>query len=146
MTGVDYAAILADARVNGRCAECGTDLDWRLRPRSPFCSEKHRYAFRDRRKYAQNPEAARARARAYYAANREQVLEKAAARRGRSRPPERTTCTECGNPLEGQQRVVCSKRRCRDARWRRLNPEAYQERERKKVIRRREARQKARAA
>jgi hypothetical protein len=48
-----------------------------------------------------------ARASAYYWANRERILEAAAAKRGRVRQPERTTCSECGVVLEGRQRVTC---------------------------------------
>lgn len=141
----EYAAILWAARRSNRCPECGEDITYVSCPRTGFCSEKCYYRFRDRRRYAGDPEAARARARAYYAANRETVLEKAAAKRGRPRPAERTTCEECRESLEGQQRVVCS-RRCQDARYRRLHPEAYAENERRKVARRREARRKARGA
>jgi hypothetical protein len=82
----------------------------------------------------------REKSRDYYAANRERVLAKVAAKRP---VPSPRVCEECGDPLEGRQRVVCSAR-CRDARSRRLNPEAYAERERRKVERRREARRKAR--
>ena len=138
--GVDDAAILAEASRNRRCAECGGDLDWRSVPRSAFCSPRCRYRWRDRRKYAENPERERERSRAYYWRNREAVLEKAAAKRGRPRPPELTNCTECGDELEGQQRVICGKAGCRDRRFKRTNPEAYAERERQKVVRRREAR------
>ena len=100
-------------------------------PRSVFCSDKHRYAFRDRRRLAENPERERERSRRYYAANREAVLAKAAAKRGsgvRDRPE--LVCSECGERLEGRQRVVCSRRRCKDARFRRLHPVAYAAKER----------------
>jgi hypothetical protein len=137
---VDYEAEIAEAKRIRRCAECKTDLDHRVSPRSAFCSDPCRYRFRDRRRYAENPEAQRTRSRAYYAANRERVLEKAAERRGGTRAPQRTTCTECGESLEGRQRVICGKPSCRDRRFKRTNPEAYAERERAKVERRREAR------
>jgi len=129
------------------CVECGGDLPFFPDRKSSrqFCSPKCGYKARDRARYSANPEGERERARAYYWRNREAVLEKAAARRGRTRPPERTTCTECGGPLEGRARIVCS-RRCTDARYRRLHPEKYAELERRKVVRRREARRKARAA
>jgi hypothetical protein len=55
------------------------------------------------------------------------------------------TCEECGVELEGRRRVVCSSR-CRERRFRRLNPEAYGTREAAKVERRREARRRAREA
>jgi hypothetical protein len=48
-------------------------------------------------------------------------------------------CSECGAELEGRQRVVCG-RRCKDARYKRLHPEEYAARERRKVERRRERR------
>ena len=134
---VDFDAILADARRRFVCAECGTELTRWQRTSVQFCSPKCRYRFRDRRRYAEDPEGARVRARAYYAANRERVLEKAATRRGRERPAELRHCSECGDPLEGRQRVTCGKARCRDRRFRRLHPHAYAERERQKVEQRR---------
>ena len=54
-------------------------------------------------------------------------------------------CSECGAVLEGRQRVTCGTSRCRDARFKRLRPEAYAERERAKVERRREKRREARS-
>lgn len=83
----------------------------------------------------------REKSRAYYAANRERVLARIAAKRPVQAP---RFCSECGDPLEGRQLVICGKRRCRDARFKRLNPEGYEAREARKVERRREARQKAR--
>jgi hypothetical protein len=141
---VDFDAILAQARRNWRCAECGVELDRRAVPVPAFCCAKHRYAFRDRRRYAENPELERAKSRRYYAENRERVLAKAAARRGKSRLALQVECSECGGLLEGRQRVVCSPR-CRDARYRRLHPESYAECEARKVERRRERRQAARS-
>jgi hypothetical protein len=125
---------------NRTCAVCGVDLDYRQTPRSGFCSSKHYYKWRDARRHAPDLEGQRERARAYYRANREKVLEKAAAKRGTTRAPKRTTCEECGDPLTGQQRVSCGKASCRDRRFKRTNPEAYAERERQKVKRRRERR------
>lgn len=139
MTGVDHVdfeAILRDARRNHQCAECGVDRDYRQHPRSLFCSDKCRYKFRWRRRYAADPEGERAKSRDYYWANRERVLEKAAARRGVSRPAERSACAECEGLLEGRQRVVCSSR-CRDRRYARLHPEAMAEKQRRKRARRR---------
>jgi hypothetical protein len=78
----------------------------------------------------------------YYRENRERILDERAARRGRPRPPERTTCEEGGEPLPERRRVVCSDR-CREARFKRLHPESY-EREARKVERRRQARRRAR--
>ena len=109
-------------------------------PRSGFCSLKHYYAFRDRRRYAENREAQLERARRYYREHREKILGKAAAKRGKPRPPERTTCEECGALLEGRQRVSCGKAACRDRRFNRTNPAAYARREAAKVERRRDAR------
>ena len=139
-----YEARIAEAKRIGRCAECSTPLDHRVSPRSAFCSSRCRYRFRDRRRYAENPEAARARARAYYAQNRKAVLERAAAKRGTPRTPKRTICSECGDPLEGMQRVTCGSRRCREARFKRTNPESHAKREAAKVERRRERRRAAR--
>jgi hypothetical protein len=48
--------------------------------------------------------------------------------------------SECGDPLTGNQRVICGKSRCRDARCRRLHPKSYAKRERQKVERRRQRR------
>jgi hypothetical protein len=131
---------------NGVCRECRGPIQYGRYSSVQFCSEKCRYKARDRARYATDAEGARERARAYYWANRERVLEKAAARRGRERPVERTTCSECGELLEGRQRIICGASRCRDARFRRLHPEAYAERERAKVERRRLRRQQAREA
>jgi hypothetical protein len=119
-----------------RCAECGADLHHETVPRSAFCTAKHRYAFRDRWRYLEDPERERERSRRYYAENRERVLEKAAAKRA-LRPPLERSCAECGEPLSGRQRVVCSRRRCKDARFRRLHPEAWREAQRRKDARRR---------
>ena len=140
---VDFDAILADARRRYVCAECGVELDRWQRASVQFCSPRCRYRFRDRRRYAENPEAIRERSRRYYAANREAVLAKAAARRGRERPAEPGVCSECGTPLEGRQRVICGKAGCRDRRFRRLHPAAYAERARQKVERRRAKRREA---
>ena len=96
--GDEFEARLAEARRIRRCAECSTDLDHRTVPRSAFCSPRCRYRFRDARKYAEDPEREPERSRSYYWRNREAVLEKAAAKRGTTRAPERTTCEECGDP------------------------------------------------
>ena len=137
---VDFAAILADARRRFVCAECGAGLTRWQRASAQFCSPKCRYRFRDRRRYVENPERERAKARAYYEANREAVLDRAAERRGRSRVPALLSCSECGAPLEGKQRVICGQSRCRDGRFRRLHPDKYAAREAAKVERRRETR------
>jgi hypothetical protein len=79
----------------------------------------------------------RRRSREFYARNREAVLARAAARRG---PAPARFCSECGERLEGRQRVSCGSSRCREARFRRLHPEAYATRETRKVERRRERR------
>lgn len=133
---VDFDAVLADARRRFVCAECGAGLTRWQRASAHFCSPQCRYRFRDRRRYAEDPEGARARARAYYAANRERVLEKAAAKRGTVPASLAVNCSECGGQLEGRQRVVCSPR-CREARFRRLHPDAYAAKEARKVERRR---------
>jgi endogenous inhibitor of DNA gyrase (YacG/DUF329 family) len=135
---VDFDALVAEARRVRRCAECGVDLHHELVPRSAFCSDRCRYRFRDRRRYVENPEGERERSRRYYAEHREAVLGRAAAKRG-PRPTLDLECSECGGPLEGRQRVVCG-RRCKDARFRRLHPEEYEAKEKRKAARRRERR------
>jgi hypothetical protein len=129
------------------CIECGGDLPYfRDRKSSKeYCSPKCRYKARDRARYAANPDRERERSRRYYAEHREEILEKAAAKRGQSRPRQLTECSECGDPLAGRQRVICGTARCRERRFKRLHPEAYAERERKKVERRRAKRRAARA-
>ncbi len=84
------------------------------------------------------------RSRVYYRANRERILEAAAARRGGSRAEALESCSECGAELVGKQRLTCGSSACRDARFKRLHPEAYAAREAAKVERRREARRRAR--
>jgi hypothetical protein len=49
-------------------------------------------------------------------------------------------CSECEKPLEGRQRVTCGSSRCREARLKRMNPEAHAKREARKLERRRQAR------
>jgi hypothetical protein len=57
---------------------------------------------------------------------------------GRRAKPVQLTCTECGATFEGRpNRLVCS-RRCKDARYRRLHPEAYKAKQRRKQARLRE--------
>lgn len=108
-----------------------------IAPEVAFCSKRCGYRFRDRLRYEENPERERERSRRYYAANREAVLARAEAKREASRPARlERKCSERGEPLEGRSRVVCS-RRCADARYRRLHPEAYQDKERRKAARRR---------
>jgi hypothetical protein len=59
--------------------------------------------------------------------------------------PTPVVCTECGVEFLGRpDRVVCDQRKCRDARYRRLHPEAYRAKVRRKSARRR-ARQKGQA-
>jgi hypothetical protein len=131
-------------RWDGRCDECGGWIP-PDRPRSDFCSSACGYRFRDRRRYAETAEVQRERSRRYYAENREAVLTRAKARReARRTEPRPTACSECGRELVGQQRVTCGSSKCRDARFRRLHPEAYAERERRKVERRRLRRREAR--
>jgi hypothetical protein len=81
----DVDLILRKARRDGECAECGSHLDHHLVPRSPFCGPRCRYRFRDRRRYAEDPEAQREKARRYYLENREAVLARAAERRAARR-------------------------------------------------------------
>jgi hypothetical protein len=95
-------------------------------------------------RYWRDVEKHRERSRHYYAANREKVLARMRAKREALEGPRNQTCSECGDLLEGRQRVICGTASCRDRRFRRLNPEAYAERERQKVERRRERRRAAR--
>jgi hypothetical protein len=62
---VDYDALVAEARRNRRCAECGGELHHKLVPRSALCSDRCRYRFRDRRRYVENAEHERKRSRRY---------------------------------------------------------------------------------
>jgi hypothetical protein len=83
----------------------------------------------------------RERSRAYYAANREAVLARAAARR---EPAPARFCSECRVELEGRHRVTCGSAKCREARFKRLHPESYAKREAAKVERRRQKRRRLR--
>ena len=142
--GVDLDAILHEAKRIRRCAECGIDLYFETVPRAAFCSDRCRYKFRDRRNHLENPEREREKSRRYYARNREAVLARRRARAEELGPRVRPNvvreprwCSECDELLERRQTVVCS-RKCKDARYRRLHPEAYREKERRKAARRRE--------
>ena len=131
------------SRWDGLCDECGDAIP-ADRPRSDFCSSACSYRSRDRRRYAENAEVQRERSRRYYLEHRAEVLARAKARRAAAREtPLPSTCAECGEPLEGRQRVVCGSR-CRDRRYARLHPESHAERERRKVERRRARRAEAR--
>jgi Glutaminase len=57
------------------CAECGQELG-RGRRHRRFCSDKCRYRYRDRVRYAADPENEREKSRRYYRANRERVQTK----------------------------------------------------------------------
>jgi hypothetical protein len=80
------------------------------------------------------------RSREYYQRNRERILARAAAKRG---PRPVRHCSECGVELEGRHRVTCGSAKCREARFKRLQPESYARREAAKVDRRRERRRSA---
>jgi endogenous inhibitor of DNA gyrase (YacG/DUF329 family) len=136
---VDFDALLHEARRIRRCAECGGEVRFERSQRTAFCSNRCRYRFRDRRNYVENPERERERSRRYYERHRDEVLARRRARAEelgpRVRPAvvrESRFCEECGEPLEGRQAVVCS-RRCKDSRYRRLHPEAFREKERRKA-------------
>ena len=117
-----------------RCGDCGE-----MRPLSEWAVDRSKPSgFSSRCKVCQ-----REKAKAYYAAHRDEIREKAAAKRG---APVERTCLECGDPLEGRRRVVCGKSKCREARFRRLHPESWAAREAAKVERRREARRRVREA
>jgi predicted amidophosphoribosyltransferase len=59
----------------------------------------------------------------------------------RTHPPVTRHCSECGLELEGRHRVTCGSAKCREARFKRLQPESYAAREAAKVERRRARRQ-----
>jgi hypothetical protein len=114
-----------------RCPGCGT-----VKPIQEFthdAAKPHGYGT-----YCLSCE--RVRSKRYYAANREAVLARAAEKRGPTAP---RFCSECSLTLEGGQRVTCGSTRCREARFKRLHPEAYAKREARKVERRRQARRRA---
>jgi hypothetical protein len=109
------------------CTKCGRFLpfsDFRPNLRllsgwDSWCRDCHLEA--NRRWRAAHPEAARGRRRA---------------------EPVEVACTECGERFLGRpDRVVCDKRRCKDARYRRLHPEEWKAKVRRKSARAR-ARQK----
>lgn len=130
----DFDAVLEEARLGRVCAECSAPLEiWHGR----FCSPTCRYRFRDRRKYAEDKERVKARSRAYYQRNREAVLARLAEKRAGSKAPSLTHCSECGIELVGRLRFTCGTNRCREARYKRTNPEAYAAREARKAERRR---------
>ena len=113
-----------------RCLRCGV-----TKPLEEFTADSRR----GRGPYCRPCD--RERSGAYYAANRERVLAKAAAKRGR---PRVRHCSECGELLQGVQRVTCGSSRCRERRFRRLHPESYAAREAARVVRRRERRRRLR--
>lgn len=115
-----------------RCSPCG-----RMLPLSEFTSDKSKRSGVGT--YCRECEAARSRKR--YARDRKAILAKAAAKRG---PKPFRFCSECGELLEGAQRVTCGTSRCRDRRFKRMHPVQYAAREAAKVERRREARRRAR--
>src|SRR5688572_4827183 len=106
-----------------RCGGCG---EWRL------VSEFGRDSSKLGRRASICRACGRAKSRRYYAEHRAAVLARIKARKARAKPAEAPTCSECGGPLPGKARVVCSSR-CKDRRFKRLHPEAYAERERRKV-------------
>jgi hypothetical protein len=118
------------------CTRCGV-----LLPREEFARDRTKTF--GRRSWCRRCETERV--KRYYRENRERILDERAARRRRPRPPERTTCEECDEALPEGRRVVCSER-CREARFKRLHPEAYAAREARKVERRRERRRRDREA
>jgi hypothetical protein len=125
-----------------KCEECGGPVVSKS-GRARFCTPRCRYKARDRARYERDPERERERSRRYYAQNRELVLGKAAAKRGMPLSTPGGVCSECAEQLSGRRgKVVCS-RRCKDARYRRLHPAAYREKQRRKQVRLRERRRSA---
>jgi hypothetical protein len=58
----------------------------------------------------------------------------------RRTPPTESVCVECGATIVGAKgRLLCGARRCKDARYRRLHPEASRAKQRRKDERRRAA-------
>jgi hypothetical protein len=114
-----------------RCGRCGGSL-----PLDAFALDRSKPSGRG--SYCRP--CTRAKSAEFYAANRERILARAAAKRG---PQPVRHCSECGVELEGGQRVTCGSARCREARFKRLRPESYARREAAKVDRRRERRRSA---
>jgi hypothetical protein len=115
-----------------RCFQCGG-----VKPLEEFTHDKRKISGAGT--YCSDCD--RERSKAYYRANRERILERAAAKRG---PQPERHCSECGVELEGRKRVTCGTSKCREQRFRRLHPAEYAERERRKTERRRETRRLAR--
>jgi hypothetical protein len=67
------------------CEECGEPFVERGRAGRRFCSDKHRYRARDRRRYELDPEGEREKSRLHYAANRERVIARVTERTRRLR-------------------------------------------------------------
>jgi endogenous inhibitor of DNA gyrase (YacG/DUF329 family) len=135
------------SRFETRCEECGEEVDYsrtRRTSRRLFCSDKCRYRARDRRRYEADPEGQRERSRRYYAEHRDEVLAKAAERRGTVPRVPGGLCVECGEQMTGRaNRVVCSKR-CADRRYRRLHPMEYKAKQARKYERRKAAKRRPR--
>jgi hypothetical protein len=116
----DFAAIRPD-EWQQVCPACGVQ-----KARVDFAVDRHRPS--GRKPLCKRCDSARSLARYY-------------ANRG---PQPVRQCSECEVELEGRQRVCCGSAKCRERRFRRLHPEEYAERERQKVIRRREKRRQLR--
>jgi hypothetical protein len=114
-----------------RCFQCGG-----VKPLEEFTHDKRKVSGAGT--YCR--ECDRKRSKAYYRANRERILAQAAAKRG---PRPVRHCSECGLELEGRRRVTCGSAKCREGRFKRLQPESYARREAAKVDRRRERRRSA---
>ena len=87
-----------------RCFQCGG-----VKPLEEFTHDKRKISGAGT--YCRDCD--RERSKAYYRANRERILERAAAKRG---PQPVRHCAECGVELEGRQRVTCGTSKCREAR------------------------------
>ena len=109
------------------CPRCGE-----AKPVSAFARDRSKAS--GRKSHCKACDAAKS--RRWYAVpeNRRKKLVAMAARRVPAPP---RFCSECDAPLASGRRVVCS-RRCNDARYRRLHPEAYAAKQARKRVRRRE--------
>jgi hypothetical protein len=117
---------------NKRCSRCRRWL-----PAEAFRVERSRSKelWRQWRLSSWCVECMRGATRRWREANRERINAERRAEYAATRGP-LPRCSECDVVLASHSRVVCS-RRCKDARYRRLHPEEYREKQRRKQARRR---------